>query len=122
MSESKPGLLWPLRVIAAASLIGPAMLFAYASWGNYRSIQQRSGERIERALDVLQEHAQKALQTIERTIAETNQVLRGFADDEIRRGEEGFSRLLLVTRIWRAPARAGAGRAGSIKLCKTAGR
>jgi two-component system NtrC family sensor kinase len=91
MFESKPNVFWPLRLIAAATLIGPGLLFAYAAWGNHRSIQQRSTERIESALDVVQEHALKALQTIERAIAETNEVLRGSSDEEIRREEERLS-------------------------------
>jgi two-component system NtrC family sensor kinase len=91
MPELKPNVSWPLRLIAAASLIGPTLLFVYATWTNYRAITQHSTERIESALDVLQEHALKALQTIERTIAETNEVLRGYSDDEIRRDEERFS-------------------------------
>lgn len=97
MDESKPNFSWPLRLIAAATLIGPALLFAYATWGNYRAINQHSTERIESALDVIQEHALKALQTIERTIAETNEVLRGYSDDEIRRDEERFSRRLKLS-------------------------
>src|SRR5215213_10048004 len=94
VTESNPNLFWPLRLIAAASLVAPALLFSYATLANYRLFQQRSTERVESALDVIQEHALKALQTIERTIAETNEVLRGYSDDEIRRDEERFSRRL----------------------------
>ena len=94
MTEPKRSVFWPLRVIAGATLMGPALLFAYATWGNYQTTQQRSTERIGSALDVIQEHVLKALQTIERTIAETNEVLRGFSDEEIRRDEERFSRRL----------------------------
>jgi two-component system, NtrC family, sensor kinase len=94
MTEQKRSLFWPLRVIAGATLVAPALLFAYATWGNYQTSQQRSTERIGSALDVIQEHVLKALQTIERTIAETNEVLRGFSDEEIRRDEERFSRRL----------------------------
>ena len=90
MHPSKPSILWPLRLIAVASLIGPALLFTYTAWVNYRDINQRSSERIESALDVIQEHALKALQTVERTISETNEVLRGYSDEDIRRDEERF--------------------------------
>ncbi|HEX2727587.1 MAG TPA: hybrid sensor histidine kinase/response regulator, partial [Beijerinckiaceae bacterium] len=37
------------------------------------------------------------MQTIERTIAETNEILRGSSDEEIRRDEERFSRRLLLS-------------------------
>jgi two-component system, NtrC family, sensor kinase len=98
MSHTKPNLVWPLRLIAAATLIGPALLFASATWANHRSIDQRSTERIESALDIIQEHALKVLQTIERTIAETNEVLRGLSDDEIRADEKRLSRRLKQTQ------------------------
>ena len=57
MLQAKPNLVWPLRLIAAATLIGPALLFAYATWATYRSVDQGGGERIESALNVIQEHA-----------------------------------------------------------------
>jgi two-component system NtrC family sensor kinase len=82
LSRSRPNVIWPLRVIAAACLIGPLLLFAYSGLTSYRGINQQASERLERALDVLQEHAHKALQTIERSIAETNEVLRGLSDEE----------------------------------------
>ncbi len=92
MSQStKSNVIWPLRAIAAASLIGPALLFGYATWSNHRAIEQHAAERIERALEVIQEHSLKAFQTIERTISETNEVLRGYSDDEIRAEEARLS-------------------------------
>ena len=98
MPQTNPNLVWPLRLIAAATLIGPALLFAYATWANHRSIDQRATERIESALDVIQEHALKVLQTVERTIAETNEVLRGLSDDDIRSDEKRLSRRLKQTQ------------------------
>ena len=98
MPKAKPNLVWPLRLIAAATLIGPALLFVYATWANHRSIDQRATERIESALDVIQEHALKVLQTVERTIAETNEVLRGLSDDDIRSDEKRLSRRLKQTQ------------------------
>lgn len=87
MFRSKHSPVWPLRLIAAFSLIAPALLFSYATWQNYRAIDAQANERIERALDVLQEHALKALQTVERSISEVNEVLRGLSDEHIRANE-----------------------------------
>jgi two-component system NtrC family sensor kinase len=94
----KPSLTWPLRVIAALSVLAPLVILAYATWSNQREIEERTEERIERALDVLQEHALKALQTVERTIAETNEVLRPFSDDQIRAEEARLSDRLRRTQ------------------------
>jgi two-component system, NtrC family, sensor kinase len=85
-----------LRVIAALSVLAP--LVNYATWSNQREIEERTEERIERALDVLQEHALKALQTVERTIAETNEVLKGYSDDQIRAEEARLSDRLRRTQ------------------------
>ncbi|HEX2555863.1 MAG TPA: ATP-binding protein [Microvirga sp.] len=96
--STKSNPIWPLRAIAAASLIGPALLLAYAAWSHHGAVEQRTSERIERALDVVQEHTLKAFQTIERTIAETNEVLRGYSDEEIRAQEARLSQRLKRTQ------------------------
>ncbi len=98
MPHQKFSVARPLRLIAALSLIGPALVFSYSAWTNHRAIETRTADRIERALDVIQEHALKALQTVERSIAETNEVLRGLSDEEIRAGEAAFSRRLARTQ------------------------
>jgi two-component system NtrC family sensor kinase len=84
---SRSNLFWPLRLIAIFSVLIPALLFAYATWTNSQTIEEQANERIERALDVLQEHALKALQTVERAISETNEVLRGMSDESLRERE-----------------------------------
>src|SRR5215218_6290388 len=99
MPQSQSSLIWPLRLIAGATLILPALLFAYAAGANHRLIDQRATERIESALDVIQEQALKVLQTIERTIAETNEVLRGLSDEAIRADEKRLSRRLKQTQV-----------------------
>ncbi len=75
--------LWPLQLLLIASLLGPGLFFAYTAWDDYRRIREHTDERIERALDVVQEHSLKAFQTIERTMAETNEVLRGLTPEQI---------------------------------------
>ncbi|KAA2242134.1 hybrid sensor histidine kinase/response regulator [Salinarimonas soli] len=93
-TEADPGIVRPLRAMVVLSLLGPALLFGYAGYVNHESIKAQSAERIERALDVVQEHAAAALQTVERTIAETGEVLRGATDEGLRADEERLSRRL----------------------------
>src|ERR1039458_9521198 len=76
-----------LKLMMVASLVLPAVLFAFASWVSYRNFERVSDERIDRSLDILHEHALKVLQTIERTFAEIDEVVRGMSDDDIRRNE-----------------------------------
>jgi two-component system, NtrC family, sensor kinase len=89
---------WPLRLILVLSLAGPAIVLSYVIWANLEAIDQRTTERIERALDSIHEHALKVLQTVERSIAETNEVLRGLSDDDIREDESRVSQRLKQTQ------------------------
>ncbi len=76
-----------LKLMMVASLVLPAVLFAFAAYVSYRNFERVSDERIERSLDILHEHALKVLQTVERTFAEINEVTRGMSDDDIRMNE-----------------------------------
>jgi two-component system, NtrC family, sensor kinase len=91
-------ILWPLQVLVVASLLGPALFFAYTAWSDHERIEQQAEERIERALDVLQEHTLKAFETIERTIAETNEILRDLTPEQIRAEESRLQRRLRQTQ------------------------
>jgi two-component system, NtrC family, sensor kinase len=90
--------LWPLQLLMVASLLGPALFFAYTAWDDYRRIVEHSDERIVRALDVVQEHSLKAFQTIERTIAETNEVIRDLSPEQIQADEARLQRRLRRTQ------------------------
>ena len=85
-----------LKLMMVASLVLPAVLFAFAAWVSYRNFEREADERIARSLDILHEHALKVLQTVERTFAEINEITRGMSDDDIRTNEE-----VLHTRLKR---------------------
>jgi two-component system NtrC family sensor kinase len=70
-----------------AALVLPVILFVFLAVTNYRHTYAVADERIERTVNILQEHALKVFETIERSIAETNEVVRGMSDDEIRADE-----------------------------------
>jgi two-component system NtrC family sensor kinase len=70
-----------------AAFVLPVILFAFLAYTNYRHIHAVADERIERTVSILQEHALKVFETIERSIAETNEVVRGMSDDEIAADE-----------------------------------
>ena len=76
-----------LKLMMVGSLVLPAVLFAFAAWVSYRNFERVADERIDRSLDILHEHALKVLQTIERTFAEIDEILRGMSDDDIRLNE-----------------------------------
>jgi two-component system, NtrC family, sensor kinase len=76
-----------LQLMMIAAVVLPAALFAYASWVSYRDIHAVTDERIGRSLDVMQEQALKVFQTVDRTFAEVNEVVRGMSDAEIHAQE-----------------------------------
>ena len=73
-----------LQWMMIASLVLPAALFAYAGWNDYRDVHTVADERIDRSLDVMQEQALKVFETVDRTFAEVDEVVRGLPDDQIR--------------------------------------
>src|SRR5262245_49527737 len=77
-----------LQLMMVASIVLPALLFGLVSWINYRHVREVADERIERSLDILHEHALKVFETVERAIAEVDEILRGLSDAEIRAQEE----------------------------------
>jgi two-component system NtrC family sensor kinase len=73
-----------LQLMMVASAVLPAVLFAWAAWLNYRHEYEIADERIERSLDILNEHTLKVLQTVERAIAEVDEIVRDMPDAAIR--------------------------------------
>jgi len=77
-----------LRLAMLAALVLPLILFAFLAVTNYRHIQYVADQRIERTVNILHEHGLKVFETVERAIAETNEIVRGMSDDEIRANEK----------------------------------
>ena len=77
-----------LRLAMLAALVLPVILFLFLAVTNYRDSQYVADQRIERTVNILHEHGLKVFETVERAIAETNEVVRGMSDDEIRANEK----------------------------------
>jgi two-component system, NtrC family, sensor kinase len=84
MSKARDSAVRLLQLLMIASVVLPAALFAYASWFTYREVHAVADERITRSLDVMQEQSLKVFETVDRTFAEVNEIVRGMSDDEIR--------------------------------------
>jgi len=76
-----------LKLMMVASVVLPAILFAFAAWVSYRNTEQVNDERIDRSLDILHEHALKVFQTVESTFAEIGEITRGMSDEQISANE-----------------------------------
>jgi two-component system, NtrC family, sensor kinase len=87
MRSARQSAIRLLQLMMVASVVLPVVLFAFAAWLNYRHEYAVADDRIERSLDVLHEHTLKVFQTVERAIAEVNEIVRGMSDDDVRRDQ-----------------------------------
>src|SRR3954464_5914197 len=71
-----------------ASLALPLALFVFASALSWVLIQQAADREILRTLDVAHEHALKVFETIDRSLSEINEIIRGIPDAGIKSREE----------------------------------
>jgi two-component system NtrC family sensor kinase len=77
-----------LQWMMAASLALPIALFAFASRVSYMSTRDTADRQIERTLDVAHEHALKVFETIDRSLSEINEIVRGIPDAGITYREQ----------------------------------
>jgi two-component system NtrC family sensor kinase len=83
MDTAQASAIRSLRLAMVAAFVLPVILFSFLAVTDYRHIHRVADERLERTVNILQEHALKVFETIERGIAETNEIVRGMSDDEI---------------------------------------
>ncbi|HXL12619.1 MAG TPA: ATP-binding protein [Bradyrhizobium sp.] len=76
-----------LQWMVAASLALPVALFAFAATVSWISTRDTADRQIERTLDVAHEHALKVFETIDRSLSEINEMIRGLSDADIRARE-----------------------------------
>ncbi|MGX7741747.1 ATP-binding protein [Rhodopseudomonas parapalustris] len=76
-----------LRAILVASVVLPIALFSYASWLSYRTNDANADRQIDKTRDVVTEHALKIFESVQRSIAETAEIVRDMSDDQIRAAE-----------------------------------
>jgi two-component system NtrC family sensor kinase len=79
-----------LQWMMVASLALPLALFALASTVSYVSTHETADREIERTLDVAHEHALKVFETIDRSLSEIAEIIRGIPDAEIVTREQAL--------------------------------
>jgi two-component system NtrC family sensor kinase len=72
-----------LQALAAASLLLPLLFFLFAGWLSYRATQALADERLERSLDVMQEQALKAFQSMNLALDTINDLVANRSEAEI---------------------------------------
>jgi two-component system NtrC family sensor kinase len=83
MHSARQSAIRLLQLMMIASVVLPAVLFAFASWLSYRHEHAVADDQIDHSLDIVHEHALKVFQTGERAIAEVEEVVRGMPDDAV---------------------------------------
>src|SRR5437762_4950435 len=78
----------------AASLALPLALFVFASIVSWVSVNETADREIERSLDVAHEHALKVFETIDRSLSEIAEIIRGIPDAGLTSREETLHRRL----------------------------
>jgi len=79
-----------LRWMMAASVALPLALFAISAVISYTSTRDTADREIERALDIADVHALQLFETVEHSLAELNEIVRGMSDEEIRAREHAL--------------------------------
>src|SRR5262249_21108162 len=105
MRSARQSAIRLLQLMMVAWVVLPLVLSAFAAWLNYRHEYAVADDRIERSLDILHEHTLKVFQTVERAMAEVNEIVRGMSDDDIRRDQSHLHERMAHRR--RAAASAG---------------
>jgi two-component system NtrC family sensor kinase len=77
-----------LQWMMGVSLALPLGLFVLASTVSWFSVNETADREIERSLDVVHEHALKVFETIDRSLAEIAEIIRGIPDAGITSREE----------------------------------
>jgi two-component system NtrC family sensor kinase len=80
--------IWWLEAVLVASVLFPALIFCLSAWQTYEDVQRVADDQINRSRDVLNEHALKVFEAVERSIAEVNEIIRDMSDAEISANEE----------------------------------
>jgi two-component system, NtrC family, sensor kinase len=97
-----------VRLAMAASLLAPALLFAFAAWNSHRNLAALTDERLTRSLDVEQEEAQRTFQLVDLALNSVKDLVANMSAADIRDNQQHLHQLLqkldaqipLIQSIW----------------------
>jgi len=87
LSEINTSVIGLLRVLLAASLAVPAILFLVISWLNYNTAISDAERDLERISEVARENADKVFDSQNQLIDQVNDLVSGLSEDNIRANE-----------------------------------
>ncbi|MFL6798760.1 MAG: ATP-binding protein [Xanthobacteraceae bacterium] len=96
MKLSRHRLIPFLKVLLAASIAVPALLFAFFAWHSYQTAMQTAHDRADRFAAIVGEHALKVFETISMTLENVDYQLQSATWDQIRSSRTLWERLRLM--------------------------
>jgi two-component system, NtrC family, sensor kinase len=94
MRMRRDAALRSLRLMLAASVIFPSLLFTYAAWTSYGTAFSLADERIKQALDLSSEQALRVFRSINVTFDSVEQITRGRTEPTLRSNAAELSQRL----------------------------
>src|SRR5882672_12282126 len=79
-----------LKLIMAAVIATPVVLFCYAGWVNYRNAFAHADEQLSTSLNVISEQASKVFQSVDLTFTSVELLIGGLSDEEIKASEQAL--------------------------------
>jgi two-component system NtrC family sensor kinase len=86
ISAEQHSIRW-LQAVLVAAIVIPLSIFSFATWQSYSDAIRVADDQIARSLNVINEHALKVFEVVERTIAEVNEIIRDMSDDDLSANE-----------------------------------
>ena len=83
-----------LRALLLACICVPLVLFAYATWATYKTVRADADKAILKNIDILQEHTLKVFETVDRSLAEVEEIVAPLDDAQIREQQAAVSERL----------------------------
>ncbi|WP_448202532.1 ATP-binding protein [Azospirillum sp. sgz302134] len=87
LADQSVRMLRLLRVLLAASVLVPTLLFAGIAWRDYQAVVAQTERNMHKTLQVLHEHMLKVFDTVEQVLDRVDERTRGMEWDEIARSE-----------------------------------
>ncbi|MCW2240130.1 response regulator [Azospirillum canadense] len=84
------GSIRSLKVLLAASILLPALMFAGAAWKSYHDAMEHAADRAEKLTSIVHEHAQKVFETNEALLGRIDDVTHGMGAATIRADEQAL--------------------------------
>ena len=77
-------------MLVVAAVVLPSLVFVAAASISYQNHLAEARQKLSRALDVANEHAEKVFETLELVAGQVDQVIFGRTDDEIKSDEQAL--------------------------------